>query len=109
MITPNEIKIQGLRWWKEILISAIDDSSSFPREITRIGKITSKDILPKLNEHISSIQLLRNNSKELKGYGYKVVFIERQFDKIGRQQIPEKIIIDTIEDYLKLLSKEKEE
>lgn len=108
MITPNEIKDQCLKWWKEVLISAVDDNNIFPKEITRIGKIGSKDILTKLGEYKSSIQLLRDNAKESKGYGYDVVIVERQFEKIGKQQVPDKIVVETIEDYLKLISKEKE-
>ncbi|WP_121357498.1 DUF3322 domain-containing protein [Flavisolibacter nicotianae] len=49
-----------------------------------------------------------DNSKEFKGYGYRVILVERQFEKIGRQLIPEKISIETLEDCLKLISKQKE-
>jgi hypothetical protein len=108
MITPNEIKGLCLKWWREVLLSAIDGGNCFPKEITRIGKISPKDILTKLTEHKSSIQLLRDNSKDYRGYGYNVILIEKQFEKIGRQQVPEKITIETIEDFLKYISKEKE-
>jgi hypothetical protein len=108
MVTPNEIKDQCLKWWKDVLISTIDGVDVFPKEITRIGKISSKDILTKLGDYKNSIQLLKDNSKELKSFGYKVILTERQFDKIGKQLVPEKISIDTIEDYLKLISKQKE-
>ncbi|HEV7332367.1 MAG TPA: Wadjet anti-phage system protein JetD domain-containing protein [Flavisolibacter sp.] len=108
MVTPNEIKDQCLKWWKDVLISTIDEIEPFPREITRLGKISSKDILSKLSDYKSSIQLLRDNSKEYKGYGYRVILGERQFEKIGRQLVPEKISIETLEDYLKLISKQKE-
>jgi hypothetical protein len=108
MVTPNEIKDQCLKWWKDVLTSSIDGIDLFPKEITRIGKIGSKDILTKLSDHKSSIQSLRDNSKEFKGYGYRVILVERQFEKIGRQLVPEKISIETLEDYLKLISKQKE-
>jgi len=108
MVTPSEIKDQCLKWWKEVLTSTIDGIDLFPKEITRIGKISSKDILTKLGDYLSTIHSLRDNSKEFKGYGYKVILIERQFEKIGRQLVPEKISIETLEDYLRLISKQRE-
>ena len=108
MITPKEIEEQCLKWWKEVLLSTIDNSIYFPKEINRIGKITSKDILNKLSEHKREIDLLSSHSKENKKAGYTVVFEERQFVKIGIQPIPEKIIIESIEDYLRITGKEKE-
>ena len=60
MITPKEIQEQCLKWWKDVLLSTI----VFPREINRIGKVNSKDILNKLSAYIESIELLKSNSKE---------------------------------------------
>lgn len=108
MITPKEIKEQCLKWWKEVLISTIDTVSYFPKDIGRIGKVTSKDILNKLSDYKASIELLRNNSKEKKGIGYSLITVDRQFDKIGKQKVPDKISIDSIEDYIRIVGKEKD-
>ncbi len=108
MITPKEIQEHCLKWWKEILLSSIDSTYYFPKEINRIGKVGSKDILNKISAYKESIELLKNNSKESKKAGYSLVLSERLFDKIGKQLVPEKITIDSIEDYLKVTGKEKE-
>lgn len=108
MITPKEIQEQCLKWWKEILLSSIDSTYYFPKEINRIGKVSSKDILNKISAYKESIELLKNNSKENKKAGYSLVLGERLFDKIGKQLVPEKISVDSIEDYLKVTGKEKE-
>src|SRR6478672_3380003 len=108
MITPKEIKDQCLKWWKEVLTSIIDNKAVFPKEITRIGKIGSKDILLKLSEYKHSIEALKSGSKECKAYGYAIGYVERQFERIGSQVVPDKIIIETLRDYLKLVSKERE-
>lgn len=108
MITPKDIKEQCLKWWKEILLSSVDSAPCFPREINRIGKVGSKDILSKLSIYKESIELLQNNSKASKKHGYSLILSEKLFDKIGRQSVPEKISIDSIEDYLKITDKEKE-
>lgn len=108
MITPKEIKEQCLKWWKDVLLSSIDSSSYFPKEINRIGKVSSKDILNKLSSYHESIQLLKNNSKKNRKFGYTLVLEKRQFAKINEQEVPEKIVIESIDDYLHLTSKEKE-
>lgn len=108
MITPKEIREQSLKWWKEVLLSAVDSVSYFPRDISRIGKVSSKDILNKLSDYKASIELLKINSKESKKIGYSLVTTERPFNKIGKQLVPERISIDTIEDYLKVAGKERE-
>lgn len=108
MISPKEIQEQCLKWWGDVLISYCNSSSYFPKEINRIGKVSSKDILKNLSAYKSSIHLLQNHSKEKKKFGYKLVLSERQFDKIGKQQVPEKVIIESIDDYLRITGKEKE-
>lgn len=108
MITPKEIKEQCLKWWKEVLIAESNAISIFPKEISRIGKVSSKDILNNLSAYKDAIQLLQSESKENRKFGYKLVLEERHFDKIGTQQIPNKIIIESIDDYLRITAKGKE-
>lgn len=108
MITPKEIQEQCLKWWKEVLLSPIDSVTNFPKDISRIGRVSSKDILHKLSDYKRSIELLKSNSKEVKKIGYSLVTVDRQFDKIGKQPVPEKIIIDSLNDYLRVTGKEKE-
>ena len=108
MITPKEIQQQCLNWWKNVLAAYIESVDFFPKEINRIGKITAKDLMEKLPEYQKSIALLRAHSKSNKKIGYSLIEAERQFDKIGKQSVPEKIVIETLEDYLKITGKEKE-
>jgi hypothetical protein len=108
MITPKEIREQCLRWWKDVLIASIDGVNYFPKEINRIGKISPKDILNKLSHYKESIDLLRNNSKENNKLGYRLVLELWQFDKIGKQPVPQKVIVESTDDYLKITGKEKE-
>ena len=108
MITPKEIQEQCLKWWKDVLLSFVDSFPYFPKDINIIGKVSSKDILDKLPEYKQSIELLKNNSKEKKKVGYNLVLADRQFNKIGKQPVPEKVSIDSIGDYLRVTGKEKE-
>lgn len=108
MITPKEIQEQCLKWWKEVLICTVNSMTYFPKEVNRIGKVSSKDILNKLSDYKQSIELLKSYSKENRKIGYSLLLTEKQFEKIGNQSVPEKVTVDSIEDYLKVAGKEKE-
>jgi hypothetical protein len=54
------------------------------------------------------IETLVNGSKNKKGYGYKVIFVQRNDRKIGKQSFPDRILFETLEDYLKFLDMEEE-
>jgi len=108
MISPKEIQEHCLKWWKDVLLSTITAKPYFPKDINRIGKVSSKDILEKLPEYKQSIELLKCNSKAFKKLGYILITEDKQFEKIGKQPVPLKISIESIEDYLRVTGKEKE-
>ena len=105
MITPQEIKKQCLNWWKELLLSVMAGEGFFPRVITRIGKITAKDILLKLTEHKAAIAELQKGAAT---YGYNIEMSEKNFDKIGFQTIPSSIVIPSLDVYLRITRKRSE-
>lgn len=108
MISPEEIRDKCHKWWIEVLKAEINDEMFFPKEIPRIGKVKTKDILSNILWYKESIGKLRRQSKEEKGFGYQVLWEEKNFEKIGRNLIPAKVIIETLQDFLKITSKEKE-
>lgn len=108
MITPSEVKEQCLKWWKDVLIASVNSNSFFPKEVSRIGKVKTKDILSNLSAYNQAIQQLQNSSKEFRKNSYKITWEERIFDKIGKQKVPDKILIDSLDDYLWITGKEKE-
>lgn len=105
MITPQEIKKQCLGWWKELLLSTLEGESYFPKTITRIGKITSKDILLKLAAHKAAIAELQQSAT---AWGYEIAMEEKRFDKIGAQMVPTAICIPSLEVYLRITRKRSE-
>lgn len=105
MITPQEIKKQCLSWWKELLLSVMDGQEFFPKEITRIGKITSKDILQKLAEHKAGLIELQKSASV---WGYEIEMDEKNFEKIGSQTLPTSIRIPSLEVYLRITRKRSE-
>lgn len=108
MITPNEIQGQCLKWWNGILVDRINGLIFSPKEIPRIGKVSSKDVLNKLTIYKEEIRLLKQNSKGSKKHSYSLITEERLFNKIGLQTVPVRISIDSIEDFLAVTGKQKE-
>lgn len=105
MITPQEIKKQCLGWWKDFLVSETTEESFFPKEITRIGKILPKDILYRLSEHKTVIAELQKSATQ---WGFTLEMREKNFEKIGNQTIPDRIIIPSAEVYLRILRRRNE-
>lgn len=105
MITPQDIKKQCLNWWKELLLSNMAGEPFFPKRITRIGKITAKDILLKLSEHKAAIAELQKSASI---WGYVVEMAEKNFEKIGNQNIPVCILIPSLDVYLRITRKRNE-
>ncbi|KCZ72032.1 hypothetical protein ANME2D_01432 [Candidatus Methanoperedens nitroreducens] len=107
MITPEEIKKQAERWYKDFLIASINGESFFPKEI-RFGRIRSSETLESFSKINQEIQNLKKKSKEQSGYGYLIEFIKRKDQKIGEQLFPDRIYFEDESDYLKFIKKEKE-
>lgn len=105
MITPQEIKEQCLKNWKELLSSLLDGTGFFPLELNRIGKVSSKDILQHLTIYRQSIAELQ---KYAGIWGYELIMEERNFEKIGYQQVPVRIRIPSLEVYLRITRKRGE-
>lgn len=105
MITPQEIKKQCLNWWKDFLVSEIKAEPFFPKEITRIGKITSKDILLKLDAHKTALTELQKSATQ---WGFTLEMQEKNFEKIGYQSIPNRILIPSVDVYLRIIRRREE-
>lgn len=107
IIQPDEIRTKAFRWYKDILASSVRGTPEFPRFIS-FGKVKAKDTLDNFPLIRDGIEVLINESKDKKGYGYTVEFIQRNDQKIGTQNFPEKIFFETLDDYLKFFRKGKE-
>lgn len=105
MITSQDIKKQCLHWWKDYLVSMTTGETFFPKEITRIGKITAKEILSKLSEHKIAIAELQKSATQ---WGFTLEMCEKKFEKIGSQLIPNRIIIPSADVYLRIIRQRNE-
>ena len=102
MISPDEIKKQALRWWIPILQSRVSSEPFFPKAIARIGKTNSGDLTENFEQRKKEIEQLYRNSKNNTGIGYQVVTKEQRMRRMGSHELPDSIVVETLEDYLHL-------
>ncbi|MEH2460997.1 Wadjet anti-phage system protein JetD domain-containing protein [Nostoc sp.] len=103
MITPSEIMHKAERVYPFFLSSVIRGDKFFPYDKFPIGS-RPKGYLA-LREVVNE---LISKSKQSLGYGYTLELETRNLHKLGQQSSPRCISVDTEQDYLKLLKKEKE-
>ena len=108
MISPEDIKQQALKWWKPFLQSYILKERFFPKENERIGKAKPGDLTGRFEALQNEITSLYSKSKNETGIGYLVKTAEKNFRRTGTHQLPDSIVIETVEDYLHVTNKKKE-
>lgn len=104
MITPQEIKKKAERKYISFLQSLIENKP-FEKLVIRGDKSYTKS---SLQEFEKEIQQIVSQSKEKKGFGYRLEFQRVKTKSLGVQDLPTSIFFDTEKDFLKFLDKEKE-
>ncbi|WP_448280178.1 Wadjet anti-phage system protein JetD domain-containing protein [Phormidesmis priestleyi] len=102
MIDPTQIQQKSKQRYSSFLSSIITEENFFPLEFS-VGTLP-KDYIA-LREAV--IPLI-DGSKHSLGYGYALELKTRKTQKHGLQSLPKRISIETEQDYLKLIKKEKE-
>jgi hypothetical protein len=102
VIDPAKIRQKSEQRYPLFLTSIIIENSFFPIEFS-VGFLP-KDYLA-LREVVT--QLIQKSKHNL-GYGYTLELETRRTQKYGQQSLPKRISIETEQDYLKLIKKEKE-
>lgn len=108
MISPEEIKQQALRRWNLVLECCIQDKEFVPITIDRIGKVKPSDIRQQFEKIQQEVELLLLHSKNETGIGYLVEKAGYNFRRSGNHDLPERVIIETLDDFLYLTGKEKD-
>lgn len=108
MISPKELKLKAEKWWKEVLQSTIIGYNFFPREIPQIGASKQEDLISDFVSLSKQIEMLNKESKDSKGFGYRLQWEERNFRTIGKNRFIKSVYFECLDDYLKFLGKEKD-
>jgi hypothetical protein len=104
MIRPEELRRKAENLYPEFLCAWLAGEPFFPRTIR-----ASRELDP--NDHaaaISMLQVLREGSKEVCGFGYSIEWRERRSRAFGRNSFPERFFFETQGDFLRFLRKQSE-
>lgn len=109
MITPEGIRIKSIKWWNNssFLQAYMSGEAFFPKYIL-FGKVGGSETAQNFAAISEGIKLLKENSKDQRGFGYRMDFSEIRTLKIGRQLFPSLIYFEDESDYLKFIKKDKE-
>ncbi len=99
MITPTEIQQKVARSYLPFLQSWLRDETFFP--YTLPAGPPSLDFVQFRNE----VETLHRYAKEQRGYGYSIVSQFKRMRQYGDQNLPVRIIIETQQDFLRLIDK----
>ncbi|WP_434683617.1 Wadjet anti-phage system protein JetD domain-containing protein [Pseudanabaena minima] len=102
MINPTDIKDKANKCYSSFLTSLITGESFFSIDFA-VGR-RPKDFL----ELRKSVNELIDKSKQSLGYGYILELETTRTQQYGDQSLPKRIFIETEQDYLKLINKQKE-
>ena len=103
MITVAEIKKKSDRLYPKFLTSWLVGELFFPR-VLKVDKNLSSDF----SEMSKELAELFSESKDRKGFGYSIQSRSVKTRSHGIQDIPESIVFETQDDYLRFINKGKE-
>lgn len=96
MISPEEIKKKAVRKFQDVLRAYISGIEIFPLVLK--ANLSLPKTFPELQ---SALTVLISKSKDRIGYGYAITYSNKNLRAHGNQDIPENIIFENLQDYLK--------
>ena len=107
MISPEEIQKKALRFWTDqrFLKADLAGEAFFPLVIP-FRSPTARELLADYAAVRKWARVLREKSKDGVGYGYRVGIQTVNHRKLGNQDLPDKILFETREDFLRYIGKQ---
>ena len=107
--TPAQLKEQLQRRWNrgEILAARVSGKTVFPLRL-KLSKPTVRDVTERFDEVGRWAQALREESRERRGFGYAIEWVETRHRVHGRNILPTAVFMPSEEDALRLIGKTRE-
>ena len=104
MLTPNDIRKKALRHYPTFLAAVLRRERFFPLEIKgNKGRANAP-----MDELVPALRRLLESEKKQLGYGYSVLLKSVNTRHAGTISMPDQILFENVEDYLKYIDKESE-
>ncbi len=106
--TPEDIRDELNRAWDRgrILAARVTSESLFPMKL-RMRRPERRALSDRFDEVRAWIRLLDEGSRTRLGYGYDVEWIEIDHRQLGRNRIPDALVVPTEADALQLIGKKR--
>ncbi len=105
MIGPDDIRPKAVNFYRDYLCAWLaGETTFFPRSVPANLKPDPADIAATA----AAVRLLREGSKEVRGSGYTVEWREVDSRAFGRNPFPERVLFETVDDYLGFIGKSRE-
>ena len=105
MIQPDEIRKKAANLFPKFLRAWLDGNADFFPYVLRSNR--SLDPIDPAAA-IEQVQLLRDGSKEVRGFGYSIEWEERKSRAFGLNRFPQRIQFDTQDDYVRFVGRQAE-
>lgn len=103
MIQPDEIRRKSENLYPKFLSAWLAGESYFPHNVP-----CTKELDANLATASQSVQRLRAESKEIRGFGYSIEWEQRNSRAYGRNEFPRRVFFESEQDFLRLVGKERE-
>lgn len=106
MITPDDIRKKARAYWNNLkfLKAELMGEPFFPLLIP-FRKVTAKEVMENFTAVREWITALHKGSLENSGFGYRIEYRPVNHRSLGNQMLPGKIVINTRDDFLRLIHK----
>ncbi len=99
MITPSDIQQKAARLYLSFLQAWLQGSAFFPLDFP-VGRLPADYV-----ELRNAVRELQAQSREQRGFGYTIQYQVQQTRRMGTQTLPMRVLIETEQDFLRLLDK----
>lgn len=105
--TPDNIQAQLQRLWSDgrLLAARCNGAALFPLELG-VRQPNAATLMEQFDNVRHWIRQLEEGSKPVKGYGYEIVWRDINHRQLGRNRLPDKIVLATEADALRLLGRQ---
>jgi hypothetical protein len=105
MIRPEDIRRKAENLYPAYLKAWLEGEESFFPRIIPAHRVPDP---ANLAAGIDTLRRLRDGSKEVRGFGYTVLWREVNSRRFGRNQFPDRILFETADDYLLFIGRQEE-